>query len=172
MTDKVQPRNETQRLVWNDHHMLLALITAQRSSDPSSQVGAVIVDTKNRIRGLGYNGPPHGLAPNQIPWEREGELHKTKYAYIVHAEKNAIINAYTPVTNYTLFVTMHPCNECAKDIIQAGIKEVVYLTNPYHNKPMTIAAKQMLANVDIELRQFKWSNSDLVSTILTNLSPH
>ena len=157
------------RLNWADHHMLLALVTAQRSADPNTQVGACIVSEKNRVLGVGYNGPPKGICPSQIPWARKDkDPAQTKYPYIVHAEKNAIYNAYECVDEATLYVTMFPCNECAKDIIQAGIKEIIYLTNPYVDKWSTQVASSMLQMVDIKCRQHKFDEV-LTSPCLQNI---
>lgn len=172
MTDKEWThRKSNERLAWGDHHMLLALITAQRSADPNTQVGAVIVTPDNRVVGLGYNGPPRGLAPCQMPWAREGPLHKTKYAYVRHAEQNAITNANRSIVGCTAYVTMHPCDGCARDIVQAGIKEVFYLSNPYHDKPPTLAAQDMLTKLDIGLHKFEWTNPALISQVLSTISP-
>jgi len=159
---KVVPRKE--RLNWQDYHMLQALVAAQRSPDPNTQVGACIVDIKNRTLGLGYNGFPRGISTSQFPWEREGkDPLKTKYPFVVHAEKNAIYNANSSVAGGTLYVTMYPCNECAKDIIQAGIKEVRYLTNPYKDEWFTRAADRMFQNLDIITIQHKWDTDRILS---------
>ena len=130
------------RLSWDDHHMLMALVTAQRSPDPNTQVGACIVDKDNLILGTGYNAFPRGVPSNAFPWDRQTvSIVHSKYPYVVHAEKNAISNALGSVEGGTLYVTMYPCNECAKDIIQAGIKEIVYLTNPYEKQWQTQTSK-------------------------------
>ena len=157
------------RLSWDDHHMLLAMLTAQRSLDPNTQVGACIVDQKNRILGLGYNGFPRGVGPHSLPWERKGEPLNTKYPYVVHAEKNAIYNAKRDVTGATLYVTMFPCNECAKDIIQAGIHKIIYLTNPYEDQWQTKASKKLLEAVDLIAIQHKWEKKEAL-LCLKNLS--
>ena len=148
----------TERLCWDDHHMLLAQVTAQRSPDPNTQVGACIVNKNNKVLGVGYNGTPKGIHPSHIPWERENEDPLlTKYPYIVHAEKNAIFNATESVEGARVFVTMYPCENCAKDIIQAGIKEVIYLTNPYKDIWWTKAAAEMFDMVDIPTHQHQWN---------------
>lgn len=152
------------RICWGDHHMALALTTAQRSCDPNTQVGACIVDARNRIVGLGYNNPPKGISCNQIPWNRKNEdAYETKYPYVIHAERNAINNANNSVEGCSLFVTMYSCESCARDIIQAGIKKIFYLTNPYKESSGVRAAAKMFELVDIEVTEFKWQNQKVAS---------
>ena len=119
----------SQIISWDDYFMGLAHLSAMRSKDPSTQVGACIVGDDNRILSIGYNGAPNGFHDDEFPWERTGEFLDTKYPYVVHAEPNAILNATSDLTNATLYVTLFPCNECAKLIIQSGIKEVIYLSD-------------------------------------------
>lgn len=153
MTDK--PRQD--RLSWNDYHMLSALVISQRSPDPSTQVGCVIVSPNNRPIASGYNGPPRGISPELMPWGRSNENPaKTKYPYVVHAETNAIHNATTSTKGAILYTTLFPCCECTKNIIQAGIREVVYLSNKYKDEWTTQVADWMLSHVDIPTRQHKW----------------
>lgn len=150
--------------------MLLALMTAQRSPDPNTQVGACIVNSRNQVLGVGYNGLPRGIEPNWISWKREEkDPLQTKYPYIVHAEKNAIYNTGNIVTleGATLYVTMAPCNECAKDIIQAGIKRIWYLTNPYENTWQQEASRWLLDKVGIRYNQFQWSVDNIQERIQT-----
>ncbi len=162
----IQARDD--RLVWDDHHMLLALVTSQRSPDPNTQVGACLVNQENRVIGLGYNSFPRGISITHFPWERScDDPCKTKYPFVVHAEKNAIYNSSNKTTDTTLFVTLFPCNECAKDIIQAGIKSIVYLEDKYTDAWQTRASKAMLDYVDIPYRKHIWSPS--VQTAFTNL---
>jgi len=157
---KVSPR--TDRLSWPDYHMLLALVAAQRSPDPNTQVGAVVVDNKNRILGLGYNGFPRGICVKSLSWSREDpDPLQTKYPYVVHAEKNAIYNSSQPVTNAILYVSLFPCAECAKDIIQAGIKQVIYLDNPYKNDWSVKAADKMFQLKDIFVKQHSWNLKEI-----------
>lgn len=151
--------------------MLRALMAAERSPDPSSQVGAIIVDGKNRIIGSGYNGLPRGIQPKCIPWDRvSDDPTKTKYPYIVHAEKNAIYNALTSVEGSTLYATMYPCSECAKDILCAGIKRIVYLENPYEDDWTTRVAKWMFDYLDIPVEQHTWNQSKIESCLQRLLS--
>ncbi len=117
-------------LTWDETFMIMAEVVAQRSKDPNTQVGACIVDPKNRIIGLGYNGLPRGCSDDEFPWcKTEVEPYDNKYYYVVHAEINAIFNSnQMDLDGYTLYVTLHPCHECAKSIIQSGIKQVYYQT--------------------------------------------
>lgn len=167
---KTGPREN--RLTWADSHMLAALMAGySRSPDPNTQVGAVIVSPKNRRVASGYNSFPNGVGTHHFSWERKAEDPlDTKYPYVVHAEKNSIYNAVGPVEGCTLYVTMYPCNECAKDIIQAGIKKVVFLTDPYKDGWQARAATAMFDHLDIETVQHVWDDKEAVLACLTNLS--
>jgi len=138
---------------WDDYFMGIALLAAQRSKDPNTQVGCCIVDQNKRILSTGYNGFPKGCSDDDYPWDREGE--QTKYPFVVHAELNAILNAGGKLlTGSTLYVALFPCNECAKAIIQAGIAEVVYLSDKYAHTDATQASKRMLESAGVVTRQF------------------
>merc|ERR1712127_285914 len=119
----------TDYLHWQDYFMSIALLSAKRSKDPSTQVGACIVNDENKIVAIGYNGMPTGCNDNDLPWNKTAENPlDTKYPYVCHAEMNAIMNKNSAdVKNCTMFVTLFPCNECAKLIIQAGVRKVVFL---------------------------------------------
>ena len=143
-------------LSWDEYFMSLAHLSAVRSKDPSTQVGAVIVDSNNRVVGLGYNGFPRGCDDNKFPWEREGEYLDTKYAYVVHAELNAILNANKLIENCRLYVSLFPCNECSKAIIQSGIKEIIYESDKYKDLDQFKASKKMLESAGIKLRQLDY----------------
>lgn len=159
----------TNRLSWDDKWMLEACITSMRSPDPSTKVGAVIVAPDNKPVGSGYNGVPKGICPNHVPWNREGDNPaKTKYPYIVHAERNAIHNATTSTEGCIIYINLFPCNECAKSIIQAGIREVIYLDNKYKDTWEVKTAAWMFDMVDISTRQHKWDVTK-VSSCLQNL---
>ena len=130
------------------------MLAARRSKDPNTQVGACIVSTDNIIISTGYNGLPNGCSDDEYPWDREGE--DTKYPYVVHAELNAILNANgRDLRGSRLYVALFPCNECAKAIIQAGVKEVLYLSDKYANTPATIASKRMLTSAGVTFRQLR-----------------
>ena len=138
-------------LNWDEYFMGLAHLSARRSKDPSTQVGACIVDDHNHVVSIGYNGFPRGCSDDDFPWEREGDVLDTKYAFVVHAELNAILNAKTNVRGCTVYVSLFPCNECAKAIIQSGIKKVVYESDKYNGVDTNIASKRMLEAAGVEL---------------------
>ena len=137
---------------WDEYFMGVALLAAKRSKDPSTQVGACIVDENNRILSTGYNGFPKGCSDDEFPWGRDESEGETKYPFVVHAELNAILNTRgKSLVGSTVYVGLFPCNECAKAIIQAGIKEVVYLSDKYATTPSTLNSKRMLAAAGIKL---------------------
>lgn len=151
--------------------MLEAMLAAQRSPDPSTQVGACIVNERNRIVASGYNSFPNGIRTNVFPWEREADSPLgTKYPYVVHAEKNAIYNAEGSVEGGTLYVTLYPCCECCKDIIQARIKKIIYLSNPYKDTWQCQAAQRMFEHIDMSIEQHKWQDKELTLSCLSKLS--
>lgn len=149
-------------LSWEQYFMGIALLSAQRSKDPSTKVGACIVNKDNKIVGIGYNGMPTGCKDTIMPWNREGESNlDTKYPYVVHAELNAILNSnQQSLKDCTAYVTLHPCNECAKAIIQSGIKEVVYYENKYPDAENTKAAHMLFHIAKVNVRQYRIEDSD------------
>lgn len=153
--DIIKSSKRKNYLTWEETFMLLADVVAQRSKDPSSQVGACIVNPNNIVVGLGYNGFPRGCSDDKLPWGRDGEFLQTKYAYVVHAEANAILNSSAPVKGCSLYVNLFPCNECAKLIIQSGIKEVIYSSDKYKDADSTKASKKMLKLAGVVLKKFK-----------------
>lgn len=146
---------ENKVLSWDSYFMALAHLSAKRSKDPSTQVGAVIVNDDKRVVGIGYNGFPQGCADDVFPWGREGEFLDKKYAYVVHAELNAILNAQQLVKNCTIYVSLFPCNECAKAIIQSGIKKIVFESNKYKDTPEVQASMRMLDAAKVEYHQLE-----------------
>ncbi len=142
-------------IAWDTYFMGVAKLSAARSKDPKTQVGACIVNQKNRIIGIGYNGFPIGIDDDDYPWESEGEFLNTKYPYVVHAEPNAILNSTVTLEDAKLYVTLFPCHECAKLIIQSGIKEIVYVENKYQEKSSVKASMRMLKDAGIKTRQIK-----------------
>ena len=141
-------------LSWDDYFMAVALLSGKRSKDPSTQVGACIVNENNIIESIGYNGLPKGCSDDEFPWEKEGEMLNTKYPFVVHAELNAILNAKgKDLSGCKIYVALFPCNECAKAIIQSGISEVVYLSDKYANTDSVKASKMMFKCAGVELRQ-------------------
>ncbi len=151
-------------ITWDEYFMGVALLAAMRSKDPSTQVGACIVDENNRILSTGYNGFPQGCSDDEFPWDREGEdPNCTKYPFVVHAELNAILNAGgRPLAGSRIYVALFPCNECAKAIIQSGIREIVYLSDKYATTPGTLASKRMLKSAGITLRPLDSTKEALV----------
>jgi len=126
---------------WDEFFMEVALAASRRSKDPNTQVGACIADQNNRIVGVGYNGLPYGFNDKEFQWNiREGNFLDTKYPYVVHAEPNAILNCFKRPDDCVLYVTLYPCNECAKFIVQSGIKKIVYLDDKYRDTDYAKAA--------------------------------
>ncbi|MGL4990001.1 MAG: deoxycytidylate deaminase [Sarcina sp.] len=145
--------------------MGIALISSKRSKDPNTQVGACIVDSHNKIVGIGYNGFPIGCSDSDFPWENSGDFLDTKYPYTCHAELNAILNSSgKELEGCTLYATLFPCNECAKAIIQSGIKRVIYLSDKYKETDIVKASKKMFSKSNIE---FCGLQSNLDSLIIS-----
>ena len=142
--------------------MGVALLSGERSKDPNSQVGACIVSEDNKILSIGYNGFPRGCSDDEVSWEREGEFAETKYPYVCHGELNAILN-YTGTTlkNSRIYVALFPCNECAKAIIQSGIKEVIYKEDKYADTDAIKISKKMLQMGGVKIRQYVPSNKEI-----------
>ena len=142
----------TDYISWDEYFMGIAVLAAKRSKDPNTQVGACIVSEDNVILSTGYNGFPYGCSDDIFPWAREGE--DTKYPYVVHAELNAILNARgRSLAGSRIYVALFPCNECAKAIIQSGIREVIYLSDKYSQTPGTLASKRMLRAAGVSMRR-------------------
>ena len=157
---KCQKSGESRKgyLGWDEYFMLIAKLSAKRSKDPSTQVGACIVSSDNRILSIGYNGAPNGFKDEDFPWSREGERLYTKYAYVCHAELNAILNyrgSRKELENAKIYVYLFPCNECAKLIIQSGIKEVIYLSDKYSEKEDFIASKRLFDTCNVRYKQIE-----------------
>ena len=140
-------------LSWDEYFMSIAHLSALRSKDPNTQVGACIVNEDKIILGIGYNGLPKGCSDDEFPWGNIGETLNTKYAFVVHAELNAILNSHTSLKNATIYVSLFPCNECAKAIIQSGIKLIVYEDDKYAATDVVKASKRMLKAAGVALRQ-------------------
>ncbi len=136
----------TDYISWDEYFMGVAMLAARRSKDPNTQVGACIVSQDNIIISTGYNGMPKGCSDDEFPWDRKGENETaTKYPFVVHAELNAILNASgRDLRGSRIYVALFPCNECAKAIIQSGIKEVLYLSDKYNDTLLNLASKKML----------------------------
>lgn len=147
---------------WDEYFMGVALLSARRSKDPNTQVGACIVSAHNKIVGAGYNGLPMGCDDDEFPWAKKGDFLNTKYPYICHAELNAILNNIgMDLRGCKIYTALFPCNECTKAIIQSGIREVIYLSDKYEDTDPAKASKRMLDRSGISYRK--------VQTILPNL---
>ena len=145
-------------ITWDQYFMGLAILSSERSKDPGTQVGACIVDSNNKIISVGYNGAPIGFDDDKdMKWDREGEFLDTKYPYVCHSELNAILNSKASVRDCRIYVTLFPCNECTKAIIQSGIKEIIYLSDKYNGTKENIAAKKMLDVCGVKYSEYKKS---------------
>ena len=143
-------------LGWDEYFMGIALLSSQRSKDPSTQVGACIVNNENRIMAVGYNGMPYGCNDDEYPWEREGDALDSKYMFVCHAELNAILNYRGgSLEGSKIYVTLFPCNECAKAIIQSGIKTVIYAENKYDGTPSVEASKRLMNAAGVRYYQYQ-----------------
>ena len=150
-------------ITWDEYFMGVAVLSSKRSKDPSTQVGACVASNDNKVVTMGYNGMPVGLSDDEMPWGRVGkdEL-DNKYLYVCHAEFNAILNSYAPVKGCKIYVTLFPCNECAKAIIQSGIKEVVYLSERIPEDLSTKASKRLLMMAGIIVRKYEGRKLDIL----------
>lgn len=151
-------------LPWEDYFMAIAFLSAMRSKDPSTQVGAAIVNEEKKIVGIGYNGFPKGCSDDNLPWGKtQNASGENKYLFVCHAEMNAILNKNSAeVKNCAIYVALFPCNECAKMIIQSGLKEIIYFSDKHAAKAETKASKKMLDMAGIKYRQFTPKHSKLV----------
>lgn len=143
-------------LSWDEYFMGIALMSSQRSKDPSTQVGACIVNSDNRIMSVGYNGMPCGCSDDEYPWERDGSPLETKYMFVCHAEMNAILNySLGPLKGCKVYTTLFPCCECSKALIQKGIVEVIYLSDKYSDTDSVKASKKMFDSAGVTYREYK-----------------
>ncbi len=139
---------------WDEYFMGVALLSAKRSKDPNTQVGACIVNDKNKIVGAGYNGLPIGCNDDEFPWSKHGDFLETKYPYVCHAELNAILNNIgMDLKGCKIYTALFPCNECTKAIIQSGISEVIYLSDKYNGSDTSVASKKMLDTAGVSYRK-------------------
>ena len=142
---------------WDEYFMSIALLSAKRSKDPNTKVGACIVSTDYKVLSLGYNGMPIGVDDNKIPWKSHSDTSsflESKYPYVCHAELNAILNSRHDLKGSTCYVTLFPCNECAKAIIQSGIKNIVYLDDKYHDQLEEIASRKLLDMAGVKYTKY------------------
>jgi len=151
---------------WDEYFMGVAKLSALRSKDPNSQVGACIVGPDNKIRSMGYNGFPLGCSDDEFPWAREGDTMDTKYAYVCHSELNAILNYRGgSLEGCKIYVTLFPCNECAKAIIQSGIKTVVYDENKYDGTPSVEVSKKLMNAAGVRYYQYQKTGREIKFTV-------
>ncbi len=153
----------TDYISWEEYFMAIAQLSAKRSKDPNTQVGACIVNSKKRIIGIGYNGFPTGCSDDELPWVRAGKFLETKYPYVCHAEMNAITNSSNKaeLEGASIYVSLFPCNECAKLMVQVGIREVVYLDDKYPDKDIFVAAKRIFDMAGVKYRQLTPRHSEI-----------
>ena len=153
----------TDYITWDEYFMAVAKLAGMRSKDPNSQVGSCIVSADNKILSIGYNGFPRGCSDDEFPWARESDDPlKTKYIYVTHSELNAILNYRGgSLEGSRLYVSLFPCNECAKAIIQSGIKEIIYESDKYENTPSVIASKRMLKAAGVTFRKYEHSGRQI-----------
>lgn len=161
MSDK-----RTDYISWDEYFMGVAGLSAMRSKDPGTQVGACIVSGNNKILSMGYNGFPNGCSDDDFPWCREGDALDNKYFYSTHSELNAILNYRGgSLDGAKMYVTLFPCNECAKAIIQAGIKTIVYDSDKYAATPSVIASKRMLSAAGVNYYPYQHTNRQIILTV-------
>ena len=147
---------------WDEYFMSVAILAGMRSKDPNSQVGACIVSSDNKILSMGYNGFPRGCSDDEFPWAREGDPMDTKYLYVVHSELNAILNYRGgSLEGAKLYVSLFPCNECAKAIIQSGIKTVVYDQDKYSDTPSVMASKRMMDAAGVRYYRYQKTGREI-----------
>jgi dCMP deaminase len=145
---------------WDEYFMGVAELSAKRSKDPKTQVGACIINPNNKhILSIGYNGLPHGMEDDSITWEDDNDFLVSKHTYVVHAEANAILNASTNLEGSSMYVTMFPCNECAKLLVQSGIKELIYKDDKFLYKPQGQASKHILKQGGVHIKKYKEESS-------------
>ena len=148
---------------WDEYFMGIAILSSKRSKDPSTQVGCCIVSQDNKILSMGYNGFPKGCSDDEFPWGKNSNKYdETKYAYVAHAELNAILNnPGASLIGAKLYVTLFPCNECAKAIIQAGIRRIVYDSDKYDGTPSVVASKRMLKAAGVVMQKYEHTNREI-----------
>ena len=151
---------------WDEYFMGVAIMSGMRSKDPNTQVGACIVSSDNKILSVGYNGFPKGCSDDEFPWCREGDPLDNKYFYTTHSELNAILNYRGgSLEGAKIYVSLFPCNECAKAIIQAGIRTIVYDCDKYASQPSTLASKRMLDSAGVTYHPYNRTNREIKFTV-------
>jgi len=149
-------------ITWDEYFMGVAILSGMRSKDPSTQVGACIVSEDNKILSMGYNGLPMGCSDDEFPWGRDGEPLDNKYLYVAHSELNAILNYRGgSLDGAKIYVLLFPCNECAKAIIQSGIKTIIYDSDKYADTPSVLASKRMLDAAGVRYYQYTRTDREI-----------
>lgn len=152
----------TDYISWDEYFMGIAALSAKRSKDPGTQVGACIVNQRNKVVGVGYNGLPIGCSDDECPWGKEGDFADTKYPYVCHAELNAILNNVgIDLNGCRIYATLFPCNECAKAIIQSGIREVIYLSDKYSENKDVQVSKKMFSMAGVAFRMVELTRNEI-----------
>lgn len=157
---------------WDEYFMTISKLAALRSKDPSTQVGACIVSMDNRILSIGYNGTPIGFDDDIFPWSRDKDALESKYLYVVHAERNAVLNykgCLSDFKNSKLYVSLFPCNECAKELVQLGIKEVIYIEDKYHDTNEVKASKRIFDECNVKYRKLDNIKNESITINLTEM---
>lgn len=152
------PGKRTDVITWDEFFMRVAVAASLRSKDPNTRVGACIADTNHRILTVGYNGTPSGIGDDDFPWDTSDDPLADKHSYVIHAEANAILNyrgTLKDMAAATAYVTLFPCQECAKMLVQAGVGEVVYLDDKYDGTIGNTIAKAVLDRCGIAYRQMR-----------------
>lgn len=151
---------------WDEYFMGVSYLSGMRSKDPNTQVGACIVSEDNKILSMGYNGFPIGCSDDDFPWEREGEFTQIKYSYVTHSELNAILNYRGgSLKGAKLYVTLFPCNECAKAIIQSGITTVIYGDDKYSTSPSNVASKRMFDAAGVKYYRYESTGRQIIMNL-------
>ena len=151
---------------WDEYFMAVAQLAGMRSKDPSTQVGSCIVSDEHKILSMGYNGLPIGCSDDDFPWERDGKPLMTKYPYVTHSELNAILNYRGgSLEGATIYVTLFPCNECAKAIVQSGIRTLIYESDKYAHTDKFIASRMILNAAGVELIAYENSGKEINFTV-------
>lgn len=154
LTDKPEDI-KVNHISWDEYFMSIAILSALRSKDPNTKVGAAIISPDHKVLSLGYNGMPSGIDDAKVPWSRTNKSDlDNKYLYVCHAELNAILNSNKDIRGSILYVTLFPCNECAKAIIQAGIKEMVFMDDKYHDTDIEEASRKLLTMAGIKQKRY------------------
>jgi len=165
LKEEILGKKRENYLSWDEFFMGIAKLAAGRSKDPNTQVGACIVSEDNRILSIGYNGAPNNFPDDIFPWNREGKETETKYMYVCHAEANAINNylgSRKDLRGARIYVDLFPCNECAKDIIQAGIKEVIYLSDKYDGTSSNQVSKKLFETCKVKYRRLEKEHQKII----------